>query len=71
MLGVRKTTGSDEIIIVTKKGQSIRFKEKDVRPMGRTAAGIHAIRLKKGDEVVGMDVIPNFKPQTNYVLVVM
>jgi DNA gyrase subunit A len=54
---VGKTTGSDEIILVTKKGQSIRFKEKDVRPMGRGAAGIRAIRLNKGDEVIGMNVI--------------
>ncbi|HZX50276.1 MAG TPA: DNA gyrase subunit A [Candidatus Paceibacterota bacterium] len=74
---VRKTTGQDEIIITTKKGQAIRCKEKDVRPMGRTASGIHGIRLKKGDEVVGMDVIAKnpklqeSKPkQERYVLVV-
>jgi len=81
---VRKTTGEDEIIITTKKGQAIRFKEKDVRSMGRTASGIKGIRLKKGDEVVGMDVITksskaqdsnlkqtqNSKPQTQYVLIV-
>ena len=54
---VRKSTGQDQIIVTTKKGQSIRFKEKDARAMGRTAAGTRAIRLKKGDEVVGMDVI--------------
>jgi len=54
---VRKSTGQDQIIITTKKGQSIRFKEKDARAMGRTAAGTKAIRLKKGDEVVGMDVV--------------
>ena len=54
---VRKTTGADEIIITTKQGQAIRFKEKDVRSMGRTAAGIRGIRLKKGDEVVGMEII--------------
>ena len=57
LLAVRKTTVSDEILIVTKNGQAIRFLEKDVRPMGRSASGIHGIRLKKGDEVVGMDVI--------------
>src|SRR3989344_6567679 len=78
---VRKTTGADEIIIVTKRGQSIRFREKDVRPMGRTASGTHVIRLKKGDEVVGMDAIAkssnppaggsNTKPQDAHVLVVM
>jgi len=54
---VSKTTGEDEIILVTKKGQSIRFKEKEIRSMGRSAAGVKGIRLKKGDEVVGMDVI--------------
>jgi len=53
---VAKTTGDDDIILVTKKGQSICFKEKDIRPMGRTAAGIKGIRLKKGDEVISMDV---------------
>ena len=54
---VSKTTGEDEIILVTKKGQSIRFKEKEIRSMGRSAAGVKGIRLKKGDEVVGMDII--------------
>ncbi|TSC56924.1 MAG: DNA gyrase subunit A [Parcubacteria group bacterium Greene0714_21] len=56
--GAQKTTGEDDIIIVTKHGKSIRFKESQVRAMGRQAAGIHAIRLKKGDEVMGMDIIP-------------
>jgi DNA gyrase subunit A len=68
---VRKTTGEDEIIITTKKGQAVRFKEKDVRSMGRTAAGIHGIRLKKGDEVVGMDVVrKEEKEKPQFVLVV-
>jgi DNA gyrase subunit A len=58
---VQKTTGQDEIILVTKKGQSIRFKEKELRPMGRTAAGIRGIRLKKGDEVIAIDIIQNPK----------
>ena len=71
---VQKTTGEDEIILVTKKGQSIRFKEKDLRPMGRVASGIRGIRLKKGDQVVAMDVITesqksNVKSQ-KYLLVV-
>jgi len=70
---VSKTTGEDEIILVTKKGQAIRFKEKEIRPMGRSAAGVKGIRLRKGDEVVGMDVIKtqNSKLKTqNYLLVV-
>ncbi len=74
---VRKTTGQDDIIIVTKKGQSVRFKEKDIRAMGRTAAGVRAVRLKKGDEVVGVDVISRAqatpekgqKPVSQYLLV--
>ena len=58
---VQKTIGQDEIILVSRKGQSIRFKEKEARPMGRTASGIRGIRLKKGDEVVALDVIGNIK----------
>ncbi len=54
---VQKTSGQDEIILITKKGQAVRFKEKEIREMGRTAAGIKGIRLKKGDEVVAIDVI--------------
>ena len=54
---IQKTTGQDDIILITKKGQSIRFKEKDLRSMGRTASGIRGIRLKKGDEVVTIDII--------------
>jgi len=66
---VRKSTGQDQIIVTTKKGQSIRFAEKDTRPMGRTAAGTRAIRLKKGDEVVGMDVISEGVKEDNYLLI--
>ncbi len=51
------SSGNDEIILSTALGQAIRFKEKDVRQMGRTAAGVRAIRLKKGDEIVGLDII--------------
>ena len=57
LLWVKPTTGEDEISLVTKNGQSIRFSEKDVREMGRTAAGVRGIKLKKSDIVVGMDVI--------------
>lgn len=54
---VGKTKGKDEIILATKFGNSIRFKETDVRCMGRTAQGVIGIRMrKKGDEVVGMAI---------------
>ena len=68
----RLTSGSDQLILSTKRGQSVRFSEKDVRPMGRTAAGVHALRLKKDDEVVGMDVIESlkFKVESSKLLVV-
>lgn len=54
---VKLTTGSDEIIMTTRDGQAIRFKETDVRAMGRSAAGVRGIKLGAGDEVVGMDMI--------------
>ncbi len=54
---VKPTTGKDEMLLVTAQGQSIRFKESQIRPMGRTASGVRAVRLKKNDTVVGMDVI--------------
>lgn len=55
---VKPTGGKDEISLVTKNGQSIRFTEEDVRAMGRQAAGVRGIKLKKNDAVIGMDVIP-------------
>jgi DNA gyrase subunit A len=54
---VKPTTGKDDIILVTAEGASIRFSEKDVREMGRGAAGVRGIRLKNRDRIVGMDVI--------------
>ncbi|MEK7122672.1 MAG: DNA gyrase subunit A [Patescibacteria group bacterium] len=54
---VKPTTGKDEVLLVSAKGQAIRFKEKDIRSMGRTAAGVRGIRLGKNDTVVGMDII--------------
>ena len=54
---VKISSGKDEIILATKLGQSIRFKESQARPMGRGAAGVRAIRLKKDDEAAGFDII--------------
>ncbi len=54
---VRPTTGKDEIMLVSEGGQAIRFSEKTVRPMGRTAAGVRGMKLKGSDMIVGMDVI--------------
>ncbi len=48
---------TDELILATAKGQSIRFKESDIREMGRGAAGVRAVKLRKGDSVVSTDII--------------
>lgn len=56
LIWVKPTSGSDHLQLVTAKGQAIRFKETDVRDMGRGAAGVHGIRLHKDDAVIGMGV---------------
>ncbi len=57
VIGVAVTHGSDEIVLATADGKAIRFKESDVRPMGRTAAGVRGINLRTGDEVVDMAIV--------------
>ncbi len=47
----------DEIMLATSEGQSIRFKEADIREMGRTAGGVRGMKLGKGDEIIGVDVV--------------
>lgn len=56
---VLTTSGDDQIVLATSGGSSIRFKEKDVRPMGRGASGVIGIRLDKDERVVGADVVPS------------
>lgn len=55
------STGSDSIVIATAQGQGIRFKETEVRSMGRQAAGVRGIRLYEGDYVVGMEIVSEDK----------
>ncbi len=57
LIWVKPSTGHDDISLVTRQGQSIRFSEAHVRSMGRVAAGVRGIKLKKDDTVMGMDVI--------------
>jgi len=54
---VRLTSGKNEIILVSKKGQALRYHEKQVRPMGRPAGGVRAITLRQGDHLTSMDVV--------------
>ncbi|MBI4158312.1 MAG: DNA gyrase subunit A [Candidatus Yanofskybacteria bacterium] len=65
------TSGDDQIMLVTSSGSAIRFKEKDVRPMGRGAAGVFGIRLDKDQKVVGADVVPSGVEKGLHVLAVM
>ena len=57
LIWAKPTGGKDDVLLVTAEGQSIRFNESDVRPMGRNASGVTGIRLKKVDIVVGMGVV--------------
>jgi DNA gyrase subunit A len=54
---IRMTNGDNEVVISTQQGQAIRFHEKDVRPMGRVSRGVRGIRLRTGDQVIGMDIV--------------
>jgi DNA gyrase subunit A len=53
----RLTNGDEELILVTRNGKALRFDENAVRPMGRAAAGVMAMRLQDGDEIVSMEVV--------------
>ncbi len=54
---IRMTDGNNEVVISTQQGQAIRFHEKDARPMGRVSRGVRGIRLRAGDQVIGMDIV--------------
>jgi DNA gyrase subunit A len=68
---VKPSTGDDRIIIATSLGQSIKFKEGDIRAMGRAASGVRGIRLKKDDFVVGMEVIDKSVTEKNLQVLVL
>ncbi len=57
LIWAKPTTGADEIQLITAAGQAIRFKESDVRDMGRGASGVAGMRIKSGDRIVGMGII--------------
>jgi len=68
---VLTTSGNDQVMLVTSDGSAIRFKEKDVRPMGRSAGGVIGIRVDKDSKVVGADVVPSGVEKGLKVLTVM
>ncbi|MHB8059632.1 MAG: DNA gyrase subunit A [Gaiellaceae bacterium] len=56
LVGVRHSTGKDDILLVSRKGQAIRFHEKGARPMGRPTSGVQGMRLRAGDEVIAIAI---------------
>jgi DNA gyrase subunit A len=56
LISVERSNGNDEVVMVTKNGQAIRFSEKDCRPMGRATQGVKGMKLSKGDQVLAMMV---------------
>ena len=59
LVGVLHSSGDDDILMVSRKGQAIRFNEKLARPMGRATSGVTGMRLRKGDEVIAADIAKN------------
>lgn len=57
LISVRLTNGTKDVIIGTHDGMLIRFKEEEIRSMGRTASGVRGIKLREGDYVVGMEIV--------------
>ncbi|OGY93103.1 MAG: DNA gyrase subunit A [Candidatus Komeilibacteria bacterium RIFCSPLOWO2_01_FULL_53_11] len=58
---VRLSSGNDDVVLISRAGQAIRFKEKLLRPMGRNAVGVRGMRLKKEDTIIGMDLVVDGK----------
>jgi DNA gyrase subunit A len=56
LVGVRHSSGSDHVLMVSMKGQAIRFDEKDVRAMGRDTSGVSGMKLRAGDEVISINI---------------
>jgi DNA gyrase subunit A len=59
LVGVRHSSGEDDVLMVSRKGQAIRFQESDVRPMGRDASGVQGMRLREDDEVIAVNIAHN------------
>lgn len=68
---VKPSTGKDDIVIVSALGQAIRFRESQVRPMGRGASGVRGIRLKNHDEVVSLDIVAPALASVGHLLTLM
>ncbi|MCC6224352.1 MAG: DNA gyrase subunit A [Thermoleophilia bacterium] len=59
LVGARHASGDDDVLMVSRQGQAIRFHEGEVRPMGRDASGVQGMRLRQGDEVISVNIAQN------------
>jgi DNA gyrase subunit A len=66
---VEITSGKDEIIIATSEGQAIRFTESQIRPMGRSAAGVKGINLRQNDQVVSLNVVEKTQKKSDLLVI--
>lgn len=71
LIGAALSDGKSQILMVTAKGKSIRFKENDVREMGRSAGGVRGIKIKSDDKVVSLEVLPAGTKDTHKILCIM
>ena len=71
LVGAALTSGNDDLLIVTKLGQAIRFSEKDLRPMGRQATGVKGIKLSPQDEVISLVSVNNELQKQNPLVVLV
>ena len=69
LISAKLSCGSDDIILVSDKGQSIRFPEDDVRPMGRSASGVGGVKLLKSHNLIAMDIISKAQSDASLVVV--
>ncbi len=67
LIWVKASAGEDEVMVIASNGQSIRFQEKDVRPMGRSASGVTAIKLKSSAKVVGIGIVAKTEAQKKFI----
>jgi DNA gyrase subunit A len=56
LIGVRHSSGNDDVLMVSRNGQAVRFGEKHLRPMGRDASGVQGMKLRPGDEAIALDI---------------
>ncbi len=59
LVGVRHSSGEDDVLMISKKGQAVRFHEREVRPMGRATEGVRGMALRAGDEVIEVNIATN------------